>query len=51
MFLRPVNGYDLEDAPFVEKPVAAGAEDGGAAGSRKRLQAVLDELKPVGGAS
>ena len=43
--------FDLKDAPFVEKPVAAGAEDGGAAGSRKRLQAVLDELKPVGGAS
>jgi arylsulfatase A len=42
--------FDLKDAPFVETPVAAGAGDAGASDSRKRLQAVLDELKPVGGA-
>jgi len=43
--------FDLRDAPFIETPVAAGAGDAGASDSRRRLQAVLDELKPVGGAS
>ncbi|MCX6997110.1 MAG: sulfatase-like hydrolase/transferase [Kiritimatiellaeota bacterium] len=43
--------FDLKDAPFVETPVKAGDGDAGASDSRKRLQAVLDELKPVGGAS
>jgi len=43
--------FDLKDAPFVEQPVAAGAGDAGASDSRKRLRAVLEELKPVGGAS
>jgi hypothetical protein len=38
--------FDLKDAPFVETAVSASASD-----SRKRLQAVLDELQPVGGAS
>ena len=38
--------FDMTDAPFVEKPVAAGQPDDAAAAARKRLQAVLDKLAP-----
>jgi arylsulfatase A len=38
--------FDMSDAPFAEKPVAADAQ-GEAAAARQRLQAVLDKLKPV----
>jgi arylsulfatase A-like enzyme len=41
--------FDMADAPFVEKPVAAGAGDAAADAARKRLQSVLDKLNPAGG--
>lgn len=41
--------FDLKDAPFVEKPVAAGEGGDEAAAARKRLQAVLERLNPAGG--
>jgi arylsulfatase A len=36
---------DLKEAPFKEVPIAKGSEDEAAAAARKRLQAVLDQLK------
>ena len=41
--------FDMTDAPFVEKPVAADTQDNAAIAARKRLQAVLDRLNPAGG--
>lgn len=41
--------FDMKDAPFVEKPVAADAKDPAAQAARKRLQAVLDKLAPASG--
>ena len=41
--------YDMTDAPFVEKLVAADAESAGAKAARKQLQGVLDELNPAAG--
>lgn len=41
--------FDMRDAPFVEKPVAADAQDAGGAEARKRLQGVLDKLDPASG--
>lgn len=38
--------FDLNNAPFEEKLIAADAPDADAAAARKRLQAALDELKP-----
>ena len=38
--------FDMTDAPFVEKLVAADPPDDTAAAARKRLQAVLDKLAP-----
>jgi hypothetical protein len=39
----------MQDAPFVEAPVAADTSEEGAVAARKRLQTVQDELNPVGG--
>jgi arylsulfatase A len=41
--------YDMSDAPFTEKLVAAGTKDPAAIVARKRLQLVLDKLNPAGG--
>lgn len=41
--------YDMSDAPFAEKLVAADTKDPAAIASRKRLQAALDQLNPAGG--
>jgi arylsulfatase A-like enzyme len=41
--------FNMTDAPFVEKLVAADAQDAGAIAARKRLQSVLDGLNPAGG--
>ena len=41
--------FDMSDAPFVEKPVPADANDETAAAARTRLQAVLDKLSPATG--
>jgi arylsulfatase A len=41
--------YDMSDAPFTEKLVAADSTDAGAIAARKRLQAALDKLNPAGG--
>jgi arylsulfatase A len=41
--------YDMKDAPFVETPVPADAENAEATAARKRLQAVLDGINPAGG--
>lgn len=41
--------FDMSDAPFVEKPVPAGAATGAAQAARQRLQAVLDQLAPNAG--
>lgn len=41
--------FDMTDAPFVEKLVAADTQDAGAGAARKRLQAVLDQLNPAAG--
>lgn len=41
--------FDMSDAPFVEKPVAAEGESPEAAAARKRLQAVLAKLDPAAG--
>jgi arylsulfatase A len=38
--------FDLSNAPFEEKPVAADAESADAKAARMRLQAVLDTLSP-----
>ena len=39
----------MSDAPFVEKPIAAGAESDDAKAARQRLAAALAELNPAGG--
>ncbi|MCX7007231.1 MAG: sulfatase-like hydrolase/transferase [Kiritimatiellaeota bacterium] len=41
--------FNMSDAPFVEKPVAADTKDEAAIAARTRLQTVLDELKPGAG--
>ncbi len=41
--------FDMSDAPFAEKLVAADTKDPAAIASRKRLQAALDQLNPAGG--
>ncbi len=41
--------FDMSDAPFVEKPVAAGEDTAASKAARARLTAVLAELKPAGG--
>jgi arylsulfatase A-like enzyme len=41
--------FDMSDAPFEEKPVAADAADPDAADGRRRLRAVLDALNPAAG--
>jgi arylsulfatase A len=41
--------FDMSDAPFTEKPVAAGSTDPAAIAARTRLQAALDTLNPAGG--
>jgi arylsulfatase A-like enzyme len=38
--------FDMKDAPFVEKPVAADSKDPEARAGREKLQKVLDTLKP-----
>jgi arylsulfatase A len=41
--------FDMSDAPFVEKLMAADTADTGTIAARKRLLAVLDQLNPAGG--
>ena len=41
--------FDMKDAPFVEKPVAADSTDADARAAREKLQKVLDALNPAGG--
>jgi arylsulfatase A-like enzyme len=41
--------FDMSDAPFVEKAVAADTKDETAVAARGRLQAVLDKLSPATG--
>ena len=41
--------FDMSDAPFVEKPVAANADTEASKAARARLGAVLAELNPAGG--
>ncbi len=41
--------FDMNDAPFVEKPVAASADTAESKAARARLLAVLTELNPAGG--
>ncbi len=41
--------FDMSDAPFSEKLVAADTTDPKAIAARKRLQAALDQLNPAGG--
>ena len=41
--------FDMSDAPFVEKPVAASADTDVSKAARARLTAVLAELNPAGG--
>ncbi|MBI3881355.1 MAG: sulfatase-like hydrolase/transferase [Verrucomicrobia bacterium] len=41
--------FDMSDAPFVEKPVAASADTDASKAARARLTAVLAELNPAGG--
>lgn len=41
--------FDMSDAPFVEKPVAASADTAESKAARARLLAVLTELNPAGG--
>ncbi|MFN7930061.1 MAG: sulfatase-like hydrolase/transferase [Blastocatellia bacterium] len=41
--------FDMRDAPFAEKLVAADTKDAAAIAARKRLQAALDQLNPAGG--
>src|SRR5262249_31115314 len=41
--------FDMRDAPFVEKPVAADTRDPGAHAGREKLQKVLDTLNPAAG--
>jgi arylsulfatase A len=41
--------FDMSDAPFAEKLVAADTKDVAAVAARKRLHAALDQLNPAGG--
>ena len=41
--------FDMSDAPFVEKPVAATGDSETSKAARQRLAAVLAELNPAGG--
>jgi arylsulfatase A len=41
--------FDMSDAPFTEKPVAAGTTDPAAIAARARLKAALDALNPAAG--
>ena len=41
--------FDMSDAPFAEKPVAAAADTEASKAARQRLTAVLAELNPAGG--
>jgi arylsulfatase A len=41
--------YDMSNAPFEEKLVAAETKDSAAIAARKRLQAAIDQLNPAGG--
>jgi arylsulfatase A-like enzyme len=41
--------FDMKDAPFVEKAVAADTKDAEARAGREKLQKVLDALKPAEG--
>jgi arylsulfatase A-like enzyme len=41
--------FDMKNAPFVEKPVAADTQDADARAAREKLQKVLDTLKPAAG--
>ncbi|MEP6670089.1 MAG: hypothetical protein ABJF10_13095 [Chthoniobacter sp.] len=41
--------FDMSDAHFVEKPVAAGTDTEASKAARARLAAVLKELNPGGG--
>ena len=41
--------FDMSDAPFEEKLVAADTKDPAAIAARKRLQPALDSLNPAGG--
>jgi arylsulfatase A len=41
--------FDMQEAPFVEKPVPADTQDESARSARKRLQTVLDQLSPASG--
>jgi arylsulfatase A len=41
--------FDMKDAPFVEKPVAADTKDAKALAGREKLRKVLDTLKPAAG--
>jgi arylsulfatase A len=41
--------YDMSDAPFTEKPVAASADTAESKAARERLTKVLAELNPAGG--
>ena len=41
--------FDMSDAPFVEKPVAAAADTDASKAARQRLAAVLAELNPAAG--
>ena len=41
--------FDMSEAPFAEKLVAAETKDSAAIAARKRLQAALDQLNPAGG--
>ena len=41
--------FDMSDAPFAEKPVAADSQDPAALAARQSLQAALAQLNPAGG--
>jgi arylsulfatase A-like enzyme len=41
--------FDMKEAPYVEKPVAADSTDEKARAGREKLQKVLDTLKPAAG--
>ena len=41
--------FDMSDAPFVQKPVSASAQNTEAKSAREQLQGVLDQLSPAGG--
>jgi arylsulfatase A-like enzyme len=43
--------FDMSDAPFAQKPVAADTQTPEAKAAREQLQGVLDKLNPAGGAT